>query len=144
MVVACGAPLALTAGSGLAFAQSSIPQSVRNILAAPSALLESNPTGGPRLASQVRDVAVADKAGLQVLINLLANANKDQKSAIGAGLGQAARLVVRSDPTYAAEIQRVVAETKDQDAVLAYASAAGDQRIGAGGAGAGSSGAVGG
>jgi hypothetical protein len=128
--------------ANIAFGQST-PAAVRSILAAPEALLDTNPNGGPRLVSQIRDLAIADRSSLQVILNLLAKANKEQKSAIGAGLGQAARVLVRTDPAYANEIQRAIAETKDQDVVLAYTSAAGDQAIAAVGT-AGSAGAIGG
>lgn len=128
--------------TGVAFGQST-PAAVRSILAAPDALLDANPNGGPRLVSQIRDVAIADHSSLQIILSLLAKATKDQKSAIGAGLGQAARVLVRTDPAYANEIQLAIAETKDQDVVVAYTSAVGDQAIAAVGA-AGSGGAIGG
>jgi hypothetical protein len=77
-------------------------------------------------------------------LNQLANANKDQKSAIGAGLAQAAKIVVRTNPGFATEIQQAILNTKDQDVVLAFAAGAGDRPIGAAGGGAGAGGASGG
>jgi hypothetical protein len=120
--------------------------SVQAFLAKPEVVLEKNTAGGPSLVSQVRDLAVANPATLTSIIGLLAKASKDQKNAIAAGLAQAAKIVVKNNPAYATQIQQAILDTKDQDVVLAYAGAAGDVPIGAGGgAGAGgSSGASGG
>lgn len=115
-------------------------QQSRDFLQDPSRLLSQNPAGGGNLVSAVRDLAVADRATLQPILNLLANASKEQKTAIGSGLAQAARIVVRSNQAYATEIQESIAKTKDQDVVLAYAATAGDQPIGAGAAGGGAAG----
>jgi len=114
-------------------------------LANPGQVLQQNPTGGQQLVSRIRDLAVADPATLQSILQLLATANKDQKVAIGAGLAQAAKIVVRTNQAYATQIQQAILDTKDQDVVLAYAAAAGDTATGAaGGAGAAGGGAVGG
>jgi hypothetical protein len=125
--------------------QSPQTPNVQAFLANPQAVLQQNPSGGPTLVSQVRDLAVANPATLTSIIGLLAGASKDQKNAIASGLAQAAKIVVKNNPPYATQIQQAIADTKDQDVVLAYAGAAGDVPIGAaGGAGAGSSGASGG
>jgi hypothetical protein len=134
--------LLLSLGAGPAAAQQ---LNVQTFLASPGAVLQQNPSGGPALVSQIRDLAVANPATLSSIIGLLAGASKDQKAAIAAGLAQAAKIVVKNNPPYATQIQQAIADTKDQDVVLAYAAAAGDYPIGAGGgAGAGSSGASGG
>jgi hypothetical protein len=124
-------------------AQQTPQQTVAQFLANPNRLLQDNPTGGPRMISLIRDLAVADPATLQPLLQLLATANKEQKMAMGSGLAQAARIVVRTNPAYANQIQVAIANTRDQDLVLAFASLAGDQPIGGPGA-AGGGGAVGG
>ena len=132
----------LSAGVGPAAAQQ---VNVQTFLATPGAVLQQNPTGGPALISQIRDLAVANPATLSSIIQLLAGATKDQKIAIASGLAQAAKIVVKNNPPYATQIQQAIAETKDQDVVLAYAGAAGDVPIGAaGGGGGGSAGASGG
>lgn len=133
----CLATSALTPAFALGQAT---PQVISQFLKSPSDLLTQSPNGGPQLVSSVRDLVASDPATLQPILNLLANANKNQKSAIGAGLAQAAKIVVRSNPGLATEIQQAILNTKDQDVVLAFAAGAGDRPIGAtggGGAGAG-------
>jgi hypothetical protein len=144
--------LALTSGlTAAVLAQSTtLPQSqtvgVQTFLANPIALLNQNPKGGPTLISQIRDLAVADPSTLDRILGLLSNANKDQKTAIASGLAQAAKIVVKTNAPYATRIQLAIADTKDQDVVLAYSAAAGEAPIGAagGGGGGGGGGASGG
>jgi len=112
-----------------------------------SPLLQANPDGGPGLTSAIRDLLIADPTkSLDSVVKLLGSANKDQKSSIAAGMAQAAKVLAgRKDQDSANKIQQAVLDTKDQDVVLAFAGAAGDQPIGAGGGGgAGSGGASGG
>ena len=105
-------------------------------LANPALLLKDNPDGGARMLAQVRDLAIADPATLQSLLSLTSSASKDQKAAIGAGLAQAARAVLRTNPTYANQIQLAIVNLKDQEIMVAYTAASGQQAIGAtGGAG---------
>jgi len=118
---------------------------VQTFLANPANLLKDNSAGDATLVSQVRDLTIANPATLTSIIGLLGGASKEQKSAIASGLAQAAKIVVKNNPPYATQIQQAIADTKDQDFILAYAGAAGDVPIGAaGGAGAGSGGASGG
>jgi hypothetical protein len=105
-------------------------------------LLQQNPDGGPAMISRVRDLAASDPATLPILIGLLANANANQRTAIGTGLGQAAQICVRTDQAYAAEIQRLVAASGIAEAITALAAVIGDRPIGALGGGPGSLGAV--
>src|SRR4051794_39154660 len=65
------------------------PAAVASFLGNPSELLSKSPNGGPELIGAARDLVTADQATLQPILNLLANANKDQKTAIGAALAQA-------------------------------------------------------
>jgi hypothetical protein len=92
-------------------------------LADPDQILLENPNGGPRLAADVRDLALSDPATLQSILGLLPKASKAQKVAIGAGLAEAARVSARSNPGYAKEIQQAVAQTKDADLIQAYDAA---------------------
>jgi hypothetical protein len=127
----------VTVATAPALAQRQTPQqAVTQFLNNPSELLGKAPNGGPELVSAVRDLVTTDPATLQLILNQLANANKDQKSAIGAGLAQAAKIVVRTNPGFANEIQQAILNTKDQDVVLAFAAGAGDRPIGAAGGGA--------
>jgi hypothetical protein len=143
VVLAAGSAGIWTVAPG--FAQSSL--SPNAFLANPAQILTQNQEGGPQLVSLIRTLAAADPSTLPAILGLLANASKDQKAAIGAGLAQAARIVLRTNPVYANDIQQAIAKTKDQDVVLAFTAASGDQPTGAtGGAGgaAGSSGGSGG
>ncbi|GLH76765.1 hypothetical protein SSBR45G_16730 [Bradyrhizobium sp. SSBR45G] len=140
--------LVLAAPGAVAMAQPSVPSAAdqaANFKANPEQILTQNPTGGAELIAKARDLAVNDPATLDALIALLAKANKDQKAAIASGLGQAARIVVRSNRDYSERIAKAIAETKDLDAIVAYAAATGDTGTAATGAGgAGSAGASGG
>jgi hypothetical protein len=110
-------------------------------LANPGRLLQLYPNGGPGMIAEIRDLAVADKATLQPILDLLANADKYQKIAIGRGLADAARILVRSgQQAYATEIQEAILKTKDQDVVLAYTIASGNRELGTVGGGAGGNG----
>jgi hypothetical protein len=131
---AAGAPVA---GVG-------VPPPAASSRVSPDQLLGLYPNGGAELVSRTRDMALADQTALDPIIALLAKATKDQKNAIASGLAQAARVAVRSNQAYATRIQQAIADTKDQDVVLAYAAASGDVAIAATGAGAGSAGASGG
>lgn len=118
---------------------------VQAFLANPANLLQDASAGDAALVSQIRDLAIANPATLTSIIGLLGTASKEQKSAIASGLAQAAKIIVKTNPPYATQIQQAIADTKDQDFILAYAGAAGDVAIGAaGGGGAGSAGASGG
>jgi hypothetical protein len=128
-------------------------QTVSDFLNNPSTLLQgaNNANGGAGMISLVRDMVASNPAALPVVMGLLAGANEGQQQAIGSGLGQAALLCVRPDPTFAAEIQALIADPKYAafgPFKTAYSAATGNQPIGsvAGGGGGGgvSGGAVGG
>ncbi|MCC8977102.1 hypothetical protein, partial [Bradyrhizobium brasilense] len=110
-------------------------QAVTNFKADPEQLLTQYPNAGVELTSRARDFALNDPTSLDPLIALLAKASKDQKTAIAAGLAQAARIVVRSNQPYATRIQQAIADTKDLDTVMAFAAASGDSGTAATGAG---------
>lgn len=113
---------------------------VSNFNANPTQLLTQNPSGGAQLVSAIRNVAVSDETALSAILNLLSAANKDQKIGIAAGLAQAAKVVLKANPAYANEIQQAIAKTKDQELVLAFTAASGDQATGSTGAGGGAPG----
>lgn len=133
--------VSVSAQPGFAQRSGASQAQVSSFLSNPSELLGRSPNGGADFVSGVRDLITADPATLQPVLQLLANANKSQRSAIGAALAQAAKIVVRTNPTLAAEIQKAVLETKDEEVVLAFAAGSGDRPIGAtGGGGAGGAG----
>ena len=75
----------------------------------------------------------------------LANASASQQSAIGSGLGQAARICLRSDQAFATRIQQAIASQGTDAAKTAYANINPDVQIGAvGGAGGAAGTGVGG
>jgi hypothetical protein len=113
-------------------------QTIQEFTNNPSQVLTQFPNGGGQMISRLRDLLASDPAVLSPILTLIANANKDQKSAIGAALAQAAKLYGRSDQTFANQIQQAVANTQDQELIVAYAASAGDQPIGGiGGGGSG-------
>jgi hypothetical protein len=143
-LVVVGASIGQSAAQAPA-AQSGVAQQVTNFKSNPEQLLTTYPNGGVELTNRIREFALNDRTALDPIIALITKGNKDQKSAIGAGLAQAARIVFRTNRDYSEAIQRAVAETRDLDAFTAYAAAAGDTGTAAtGAAGAGSAGASGG
>jgi hypothetical protein len=121
--------IGVTTTSPPSLAQST-SEAVTQFLKHPSELLAKSPNGGPGIVAAVRDLVAVNPATLQPVLNLLVNANRNQKSAIGAGLAQAARLVVKADPGLAAAIQKAILNTRDQDVVLAFAAGSGERPIG--------------
>ena len=135
------APVLVTGASAQQAQQNIAQQFLQN----PKQTLEQYPSGGPAMTSLVRELAIADPKTLEVILGLLPNANKDQKTAIGSGLGQAAKVIVRTNQAFATQILQAIAETKDQDVFLAYSGVSPDQgTAAAGGGGAGAGGGVGG
>lgn len=117
----------------------------QRFLANPGQVLQQNPDGGTAMVSLLREVAISDPGSLNAILGLIPNANKAQKTAIGNALGQAAKVVVKTNQAYANQILTAIAETKDQDVFLAYSGGANDQGTAAtGGGGAGAGGAAGG
>ncbi|MGX1362001.1 hypothetical protein [Bradyrhizobium elkanii] len=96
LAVPGGAAMAETPGGLI-----QLSQAVTNFKANPEQLLTQYPNAGVELTSRARDFALNDPTSLDPLIALLAKASKDQKTAIAAGLAQAARIVVRSNQPYA-------------------------------------------
>ena len=126
----------------LAMAQQS---AVDKFLADPAKALQNFPNGGAQLISLIRDVAVAHPEALNSITALLKTANSDQQSAIGSGLGQAAQIVAKTNPTYANQIQQAVASAGSDAATTSFASVTGNVNIAAtGGGGGGGGGGAGG
>src|SRR5882672_5343879 len=69
-------------------------QVVSDFIANPAALLQQYPNGGAQMISRIRDLAASNPTTLAAIMTLIATANKDQKTAVGSGLGQAARVCV--------------------------------------------------
>jgi hypothetical protein len=101
-------------------------QIVIDLISRPANLLEQHAMGGPQMISRVRDLVASNPAALLAIMSLVSGANRDQKTAIGTGLGQAARICVTTDQNYANEIQQAVVASPDKDLKLAYQSVIGD------------------
>ncbi len=144
-----GAALLAMASPGLASCyneKQQLPaQQIANFLSDPQQLLKGS---GGQLVSRVRDLVASDPATLNAILGLLPNATPEQKASIGSGLGQSARICVRTDQAFAAQIQQAVVDNGDREMILAYQATTGDTLIAAGesagGAGGGSAGAAGG
>jgi hypothetical protein len=134
--------LAFQTGSSVAQTPPLTAQQVSQFKTDPSSALAANPSGGGRLVSFIRDLLLSDKTTLQSIVALLTTANADQQSAIGSGLGQAAQALASTDPSFASEIQRLLAESGSNLAIASYQSTTGNVQTGAaGGAGGGGGGA---
>lgn len=136
------AMLLIHPGSASVHAAQLSQQEVSQFLGNPSNLLATNPDGGARVVSTVRDLVLTDASTLTSVINLIAGASQSQQSSIGAGLGQAAQALVRTNPTLANQIQQQLAACGDacRQALVAYAAVTGNVQIAAGGSGGGGGG----
>jgi hypothetical protein len=136
------AAVVLVAGVGSAGAACYAPaqqlpaESVSNFIGNPASLLSDFPNGGAQMISRVRDLVASNPDALAAVMAQLAGASRDQQSAIGSGLGQAARICVRSDQAFATRIQQAIASQGTDAAKTSYAAVNPDVQIGAvGGAG---------
>ena len=113
----------------------------------PASLLSQNPDGGTGFTSKVRDLVASNPATLQPVLDLLKNANTEQKKGIGSGLSQAANACLVKDQPFANEIQNKLTAAGDRTASQSYSigwsSPETTGSVGAGGSGA-SGGGVGG
>lgn len=108
----------------------------------PGQLLQQHPNGGLRLSSAVQQIALADPTTFKTLMGLLAQANDQQKGALGEGLAQAAKILVLTNQPLATEWQQQIAGITDPAFQTAAINAFGDVELGA--IGGGPLGAVGG
>jgi hypothetical protein len=133
-----------TAGLLLSFSAQAQQQSgqltPQQFQANPGNVLANFQQGGPLLISLIRQLALADQADLPLIIGLLANANAEQATAIGTGLGQAALASVTTNQSYAFDIQRDVGAANNPTSALAFAAVLGDQQLAAAGPGVGGGG----
>jgi hypothetical protein len=125
-------------------AQRLSPEALAQFNADPARLLSQYPDGGALMISMVRDLVASDPATLPVILDLSVKGNSDQIKSIGTGLGQAALVCSRTDPSFANEIQQMVAASNNNTLTIAFTDVMGDQQlaasdpgIGAGGGGSG-------
>jgi len=108
-------------------------------------LLTQYPDGGVQMISRIRDLAASNPATLQAIVGLITTANKDQKTAIGSGLAQAARICVPPNQTVdpaneqfgSVDIPSAITQANDADVKTAYLAILGDVALAAGATGAG-------
>jgi len=103
---------------------------VSAFLADPGQLLQQYQNGGPILISTVEQFALADPTTFKALLGLLATANGAQKSAIGAGLAQAAKVEVLTNQALAADWQQQIGAITDASFKTAATNAFGDVQLG--------------
>jgi hypothetical protein len=99
------------------------------------------------LIDAVRDLVASNPSALPAVIGLLKSANDAQQKAIGTGLGLAANLCGRPDPTFAADISDQLGKSGSDLAKTNYAAIVGKATGSVAGGGAGgavSAGGVGG
>lgn len=145
-LVSCVAAAAFAAGVGsvdaacYAPAQQLPATTVNNFIANPASLLSDFPNGGAQMISRVRDLVASNPDALAAIVAQLINANTSQQSAIGSGLGQAARICLRSDQAFATQIQQLIASQGTDSAKAGFAAVNPDVQIGAAGASGGGGG----
>jgi hypothetical protein len=100
-------------------------------MADPGQLQSKYPNGGARMISTIRDLVASDPSMLPRVLDLSANSNAEQIAAIGAGLGQAALVCSRGDPTFANEIHQMVAAVNNQPLTVTFAGVVGNSPVAA-------------
>ena len=120
------------------------PAAIDQFVANPSALLSKYPGGEGGLSAEVRNFAVSDGRTVSAINTLLSSANAQQRSSIGAGLGQAAMACRRTDIDTARQISALVVAANNNELTTAYNGVTGDTRTTATGGGGGGGGGAGG
>jgi hypothetical protein len=118
-------PLRTRSGSCFDGAPPVLPDQVAAFNLAPARILNESPLGGSALSSAVRNLAISDPAIVSTILSLTPSATTLQKSAIGAGLGQAVTACELRDPSVAQIIQRFVAAGGDTELQALFQSVAG-------------------
>lgn len=120
---------------------------INDFIASPLSLLSDNPTGGLPASTKVRALSGSSSDALDLIISLVAEANAEQKAAIGSGLARAARACASVNPEYAALIQEKVAGVTEPEVITAFLAASNEVQtaaLGASAAGGTSASAIGG
>jgi hypothetical protein len=119
-------------------------QQVAEFKANETGLLKSNPIGGVQLSATVKALALADPSLIDDLLELIKQANSRQAAAIGAGIGQAVKILSPTDTEMANNIAAKVAENGNEELLKGYNAGSSETSTFAvaGKAGAGSGGSV--
>jgi len=113
----------------------------------PQGLLTTYASAGLPLSTQVRGLVLTDPSLAATLLDVAKSANDAQKSAIGAGMAEAARILAATNPQLAAQIQLAVAQSGLGPLITAFiagSNATETAAIGGGGGGEGGGGGTGG
>ena len=110
----------------------------------PQGLLTTYASAGLPLSTEVRSLVLTDPSLVDALITVAKGANDAQKAAMGAGLAEAARIIVATNPTLAAQIQVAVAQSGLQPLITAYIAGSNATVTAATGGGGGDAGGGGG
>lgn len=93
----------------------------------PQGLLKRNPVGGQELSGEVRGLTVTDpSAAVDALLEVARSANSMQAAAIGAGLGQAVKMIMGIDKSCGDDITRRIAGSGLSDLLTGYNMAMAD------------------
>ncbi len=111
------------------------PEQVQAAMVSPSQLIAKHPLGGGALSSEIRTLVVSDPAFLSVIGQVVAGSSEQQRTAIAAGLAQAANACEVVAPAVTQAIQRAIITLSDPLVERTFASITGDRAVGATGAG---------
>jgi hypothetical protein len=111
----------------------------------PQGLLTVYASAGLPLSTEVRSLVLTDSSLVATLLTVAKGANDAQRAAMGAGLAEAARILVATNPQLAAEIQLAVAQSDLGPLITAFiAGSNATQNVSTDGAGGGAGGGEGG
>lgn len=110
-----------------------------SFIAQPTSLMTASPEGGGLMVKQVRELLLANTDLTQSVLALAANANAEQRSSIGAALGQVTQACSKTSPDVAQQIQAAVLTVSNPEIMTAFRQATGDVSTAAVGIGAASS-----
>ena len=119
---------------------------VAQFKANPQGMLVSYPSAGLPLSTEARSLLLSDPNLIDALLEVAKSGNDAQKAAIGAGLAQATKILVCSNPQLAAAIQQKVAQSGLGPLITAYIAASNGfetAALGGQGGGTGPTGGVG-
>jgi hypothetical protein len=106
----------------------------------PQSLLTTYASAGLPLSTRVRSLVLTDPSLVATLIDVAKSGNDAQKSAIGAGLAEAARILAATNPQLATQIKLAVAQSGLGPLITAFiagSNATETAAIGGGGEGVG-------
>lgn len=113
----------------------------------PQAIIANHASAGLPLSTEARSLLLTDPTLIDALLDAAKGGNDVQKAAIGAGLAEASKVLVCSNPQLAATIQQKIAQSNIGPLITAYIAASNGTEtaaIGGGGGGGGGTGPVGG